>query len=123
MRVLVIGAGLGGLSLAHGLRAAGVDVAVHERSSRSGPQPASYGIHVDGHGNRALHACLPAENWAMYDESTTPAPDVVRFRDPSLEVLTDLSAAPPPTSPTRSPTGAPCAGRTCTGHSCTDSTT
>ena len=31
LRVLVIGAGLGGLCLAQGLRKAGVDVAVYER--------------------------------------------------------------------------------------------
>jgi 2-polyprenyl-6-methoxyphenol hydroxylase-like FAD-dependent oxidoreductase len=90
MRVVIIGAGLGGLTLAHGLRTAGIDTAVYERSPRTGPAPASYGIHVDAHGNRALHACLPAENWTLYDASTVAAPDVVRFRDPSLRILTDL---------------------------------
>ncbi|HZZ48404.1 MAG TPA: NAD(P)/FAD-dependent oxidoreductase [Pseudonocardia sp.] len=93
MRVIIIGAGLGGLTLAHGLRTAGVEVAVYERSPRNGPQPASYGIHINAHGNRALHACLPAENWAMFDVNSVSAPDVVRFRDRNLEVLTDLQLA------------------------------
>jgi 2-polyprenyl-6-methoxyphenol hydroxylase-like FAD-dependent oxidoreductase len=91
MRVIIIGAGLGGLTLAHGLRADGIDTAVYERSPRTGPQPPSYGIHVNAHGNRALHACLPTENWAAFDDSTVSAPDVVRFRGPSLRVLTDLA--------------------------------
>ena len=34
MRVIVIGAGLGGLCLAHGLRKAGIDVQVSERQVR-----------------------------------------------------------------------------------------
>ena len=42
MRVLIIGAGLGGLTLLHGLRTAGVDAHVYERSPRHGGQPASY---------------------------------------------------------------------------------
>ena len=95
MRVAIIGAGLGGLALAHGLHAAGIEVAVYERSPRTGPQPASYGIHINGHGNQALHACLPAENWAMFDQSSVAAPDVVRFRDHSLGVLTTLGLSSP----------------------------
>ncbi|WP_433781448.1 FAD-dependent oxidoreductase [Actinomycetospora sp. CA-101289] len=90
MRVIIIGAGLGGLTLAHGLRGAGIEVAVYERNLRAGPQPASYGIHINGHGNRALHACLPAENWDRYDCGAVPAPDVVRFRAPTLATLTAL---------------------------------
>jgi 2-polyprenyl-6-methoxyphenol hydroxylase-like FAD-dependent oxidoreductase len=95
MRVVIVGAGLGGLALAHGLLAAGVEVAVHERSSRTGPQPASYGIHINDHGNRAMHACLPAENWARFDRSAVPAPNAVRFRDQDLTVLTDLELGSP----------------------------
>lgn len=93
MRVVIVGAGLGGLTLAHGLRTAGLDPTVYERSAREGAQPPSYGIHVNAHGNRALHACLPAENWAMYDDHAVAAPDVVRFRDRSLAVLTELEPA------------------------------
>ena len=95
MRVLIIGGGLGGLTLAHGLRAAGIDVAVHERSPRTGPQPTSYGIHLNDHGNRALHACLPEENWRLYDDTSVAAPNVVRFRGTDLATLTDLHLSAP----------------------------
>jgi 2-polyprenyl-6-methoxyphenol hydroxylase-like FAD-dependent oxidoreductase len=95
MRVLIIGGGLGGLALAHGLRNSGIGVAVHERGSRTGPQPAGYGIHINDHGNRALHACLPEENWRAYDQTSVPAPNVVRFRDTDLDTLTELQLSTP----------------------------
>jgi 2-polyprenyl-6-methoxyphenol hydroxylase-like FAD-dependent oxidoreductase len=90
MRVMIIGAGLGGLTLAHGLRGAGIDVQVFERSSSAGAQPASYGLHLDADGLRALHSCLPAENWERFTAAAGPARDFVRFHDPQLRLLAML---------------------------------
>jgi 2-polyprenyl-6-methoxyphenol hydroxylase-like FAD-dependent oxidoreductase len=87
MRVLIIGAGLGGLTLLHGLRRAGIDACVYERSPRHGGQPASYGIHLDADGLRALHDSLPAANWKQIDADATPAPMIIRFHDPRGGVL------------------------------------
>jgi 2-polyprenyl-6-methoxyphenol hydroxylase-like FAD-dependent oxidoreductase len=87
MRTLIIGAGLGGLCLAHGLRRAGVDVEVFERRPSPADQPSSYGIHLNADGLRALHACLPAENWARLVEAAAPARDLVRFHDQQLRGL------------------------------------
>ncbi|MFD9733302.1 FAD-dependent oxidoreductase [Umezawaea sp. NPDC059074] len=87
MRALVIGAGLGGLTLAHGLLRAGVEVTVFERSGSAGAQPASYGLHLDANGLGAAHACLPAENWAILDRVAAPARDAVTFRDKDLHPL------------------------------------
>ncbi|MEC3978242.1 FAD-dependent oxidoreductase [Amycolatopsis sp. H20-H5] len=64
MRVIVIGAGLGGLTLAHGLRRAGVDVAVYERDGALG-RPQGVSLHVDDRGSAALRACLPPAHAAM----------------------------------------------------------
>jgi 2-polyprenyl-6-methoxyphenol hydroxylase-like FAD-dependent oxidoreductase len=90
MRVLIIGAGLGGLTLLHGLRRGGIDARVYERSPHQGAQPASYGIHLDANGLRALHESLPAVNWKMIDAVGVPAPMIVRFHDPRRGVLATL---------------------------------
>lgn len=87
MKVVIAGAGLGGLCLAHGLRQAGLDVQVLERRPSTADQPASYGIHLDPYGLRALRACLPAANWNQLTSSSVPALDVVRFRDQQLRPL------------------------------------
>lgn len=87
MRVLIIGAGLGGLTLAHGLRSAGIDAQVFERRPTPADQPSSYGIHLDADGLRALHACLPAENWKMLTDASVPARALVRFHDQQLRAL------------------------------------
>jgi 2-polyprenyl-6-methoxyphenol hydroxylase-like FAD-dependent oxidoreductase len=94
VKVLIAGAGLGGLCLAHGLRQAGADVQVLERRPSPADQPASYGIHLNQDGLAALHACLPASNWAQLDAAAPPARDVVRFWDQRLRVLTEVDHEP-----------------------------
>jgi len=87
MRVAIVGAGLGGLCLAHGLRRTGIETVVLERHPTPAARPASYGIHLNADGLRALHACLSEQNWARLVETTVPAPDIVRFHDQQLRVL------------------------------------
>ncbi|WP_163508059.1 FAD-dependent oxidoreductase [Fodinicola acaciae] len=70
-RIIIAGAGIGGLALAHALRREGMDVVVYERdevvrtagvaggSARARNQ--GYRIHIDMNGNAALEACLPPE--------------------------------------------------------------
>lgn len=66
MRVIVIGAGLGGLTLAQGLRRAGIDVAVYERDDALG-RAQGVSLHVDDRGANALRACLPSAHAAMVE--------------------------------------------------------
>ncbi len=94
MKVLIAGAGLGGLCLAHGLRQAGIEVQVLERRPSPADQPASYGIHLNRDGLAALHACLPAQNWTQLDAAAQPARDVVRFWDQRLRVLAEANHEP-----------------------------
>jgi 2-polyprenyl-6-methoxyphenol hydroxylase-like FAD-dependent oxidoreductase len=66
VRVIVIGAGVGGLTLAQRLRQAGVDVAVFERDGPA-TRPQGVSVHLDDRGRSALRACLPPANLAMVE--------------------------------------------------------
>ncbi|WP_051116316.1 FAD-dependent oxidoreductase [Amycolatopsis nigrescens] len=59
MRVVVIGAGLGGLCLAQGLLRAGVEVAVYERDAAISARFQGYRIGLAEQGESALRDCLP----------------------------------------------------------------
>ena len=54
MRVLIIGAGLGGLALAEGLMNAGFDVTVFERDESLTSRPQGYRISIRSLGMNAL---------------------------------------------------------------------
>ncbi|MEV6638214.1 NAD(P)/FAD-dependent oxidoreductase [Actinoplanes sp. NPDC051470] len=72
LKVMIIGGGIGGLCLAHGLRRAGVPVTVHERTEARTDWLQGYRIHINPHGARALEACLPPEGWKTFLD-TVPA--------------------------------------------------
>ncbi|GAA3592757.1 NAD(P)/FAD-dependent oxidoreductase [Nonomuraea rosea] len=94
MRVIVVGAGLGGLTLAQGLRLAGIDVVVYERDGEHG-RPQGVSLHIDHRGTRALRACLPRGHLAMA-EATMGGP-----RDHTLRVSErdgELVVAPTPSA-------------------------
>jgi 2-polyprenyl-6-methoxyphenol hydroxylase-like FAD-dependent oxidoreductase len=60
-RVLISGAGIGGLALAQALRRGGADVAVHEQDPSPKTRDQGYRLHIDQNGNAALRACLPPD--------------------------------------------------------------
>ncbi|HXT89914.1 MAG TPA: NAD(P)/FAD-dependent oxidoreductase [Trebonia sp.] len=63
MKVAVIGAGIGGLTLAQGLMRAGIDVTVYERDSALDSRGQGYRIHL--HASAALEACLPPDLYEL----------------------------------------------------------
>ena len=65
-RVLIVGGGVGGLALAQGLHGAGVPVEVFERDVEADDWLLGYRIHVNRHGSRALHRCLPRPLWEAF---------------------------------------------------------
>ncbi|MEJ2865917.1 NAD(P)/FAD-dependent oxidoreductase [Actinomycetospora flava] len=73
MKVIIIGAGTGGMCLAHGLRRAGIDVAVHERDRTRTSGLHGYRVGISPNGARALKACLDPELFATF-VATTAAP-------------------------------------------------
>ena len=73
-RVLVIGAGTGGLALAHGLVRAGIDVQVFERDIVRTDGLHGYRVGIDPDGSRALHALLPPELYDTFVATCARAP-------------------------------------------------
>ncbi|WP_228011412.1 FAD-dependent oxidoreductase [Nonomuraea phyllanthi] len=92
MRVIVVGAGLGGLALANGLRRAGIDVAVHESDPSPRIRRQGYRLHLSETGIGALAEVMAAGRRAAFLATAhTPCPRFVRL-DPTLQVLEVLEA-------------------------------
>ena len=67
---MIIGGGIGGLCLAQGLRRAGIGVTVYERTVTRTDWLQGYRIHINPHGSRALHDCLPPAAWQRFLDSS-----------------------------------------------------
>ncbi|WP_033330810.1 FAD-dependent oxidoreductase [Streptomyces novaecaesareae] len=93
MKVLVAGAGLGGLCLAHGLLRAGVDVRVHEREDGPHSRYQGFRIALNGHGLAALHACLPERLHALLAAVSGPMAGERRAVDHLLGEVRSLGRA------------------------------
>jgi 2-polyprenyl-6-methoxyphenol hydroxylase-like FAD-dependent oxidoreductase len=91
IRVLIVGAGTGGLCLAHGLQRAGIDVAVYERDRTRTDGLHGYRVGIDPDGSRALHACLPPELFATFMATCARAP---RFFNILTEQLDEVLSLP-----------------------------
>ncbi len=88
LRVAVIGGGIGGLCLAHGLRRAGVDVTVYERTVVRDDWLQGYRIHINPAGSRALQSCLPTALWQEFLATAgTPAAGFGFFTEHLDELL------------------------------------
>ncbi|WP_279582617.1 NAD(P)-binding protein [Fodinicola feengrottensis] len=74
MRVIIIGAGTGGMCLAHGRRRAGVEVSVYERDRTPTGGLFGYRVGIDPTGNRALRDCLPPELFDTFLATCARAP-------------------------------------------------
>jgi 2-polyprenyl-6-methoxyphenol hydroxylase-like FAD-dependent oxidoreductase len=93
LRVLIIGAGTGGLCLAQGLKQAGIDVAVYERDRTRADGLQGYRVGIDADGSRALHACLPPELFATFVATCARAP---RYFNILTERLDEVLSLPLP---------------------------
>jgi 2-polyprenyl-6-methoxyphenol hydroxylase-like FAD-dependent oxidoreductase len=87
LNVMVIGAGTGGLALAHGLRAAGVSVRVFERDRKLTDRLQGYRLTINANGARALESSLPKENFEHYISASAKVSTAVSFLDHKLRRL------------------------------------
>jgi 2-polyprenyl-6-methoxyphenol hydroxylase-like FAD-dependent oxidoreductase len=74
LRVMVIGAGTGGLALAHGLKQLGMNVTVYERDRTARDGPGGYRVGISPAGSRALKACLPSPVYDLFVATSARAP-------------------------------------------------
>ncbi|WP_442942744.1 FAD-dependent oxidoreductase [Nocardia sp. NBC_01503] len=88
-RILIAGAGVGGLALAQALRRGGFDVAVHEQDPTPRIRNQGFRIHIDPNGNRALRACLPPAVFALVR-------DISGADDDTVAMYTDQRKPLPP---------------------------
>ncbi|KEF20724.1 FAD-binding monooxygenase [Streptomyces rimosus] len=75
MHVMIIGAGTGGLALAHGLRRAGIACTVFERDRTRGGGLQGYRVGIDHDGSRALSRLLPPELFDTFVATCARTPD------------------------------------------------
>jgi 2-polyprenyl-6-methoxyphenol hydroxylase-like FAD-dependent oxidoreductase len=89
---MVIGAGTGGLALAHALRASGIAVRVFERDHNLTGRPQGYRLTINARGARALQSCLPKANFEHYVAASAKVSTAVSFFDHKLRRLLFVEA-------------------------------
>ena len=94
LQVMIIGAGTGGLCLAHGLHAAGIEVRVFERDRTPVDRIQGYRLTISATGNRALHACLPQANFDRFVAASATPNSAVSFMDHRLRRLLRIPIPP-----------------------------
>src|SRR2546422_11454385 len=87
IHVAIIGGGTGGLCLAQALHRAGVSVAVYERSRTRTERLQGYRVHINPHGSRALHECLPPDRWQAFVDTVGTSAGAFGFVTEQLDEL------------------------------------
>jgi 2-polyprenyl-6-methoxyphenol hydroxylase-like FAD-dependent oxidoreductase len=87
VKVAIVGGGIGGLALAHGLLAAGVDVRLHERDADPSRRRQGYRIHISDVGGQALAELLPAPVHRRVVETASRPGDLLAGFDDQLDPL------------------------------------
>jgi 2-polyprenyl-6-methoxyphenol hydroxylase-like FAD-dependent oxidoreductase len=91
--VMIIGGGIGGLCLAQGLHHAGIPVTVYERTETRTDWLQGYRIHINPHGSRALHDCLPPPAWQRFLDTVSVSDGGFGFTTEQLHDLLRFAGA------------------------------
>ena len=97
LHVVIIGGGIGGLTLAQGLKKFGVSTAVYERDRTRTDRVQGYRVHINPTGSLALHECLPAPLFDTFARTCGKPAEGIRFVTEQMKVLLALDGrnAPP----------------------------
>jgi 2-polyprenyl-6-methoxyphenol hydroxylase-like FAD-dependent oxidoreductase len=87
MRILIIGAGIGGLCLAQALKKQGIQFTIWERNPDADSWLQGYRINVNPIGSRALFQCLPEHLWEAFLAATADKKDGIAFLTEKMELL------------------------------------
>jgi salicylate hydroxylase len=85
--ILIIGGGIGGLTLAQGLKRAGVSAAVYERDRTLTDRLQGYRVHISPTGSLALHECLAPHLFEVFDRTCGAPTTAVRFFTEQMRLL------------------------------------
>jgi len=87
LRVIIIGAGTGGLALAHALIQAGINVRVFERDRTKQNERGGYRVGISPAGSRALKACVPASVYDLFVATSARPPRTFNMLTENFEEL------------------------------------
>ncbi len=90
LHVVIIGGGIGGLTLAQGLKKSGVSAAVYERDRTRTDCVQGYRVHINPTGSLALHECLPAPLFDAFTRTCGKPAEGIRFVTEQMKVLLAL---------------------------------
>ncbi|PKK36739.1 hypothetical protein BWI96_10195 [Siphonobacter sp. SORGH_AS_0500] len=87
LHVAIIGAGLGGLCLAHGLKKHGISFSIFERDDSPTSRPQGYRIRIDHTGQSALQHCLSTSAYTAFVSSCALPSTHVQTLTPQLKLI------------------------------------
>src|SRR5215472_18161496 len=87
LQVVIIGGGIGGLTLAQGLKKSGVSAVVYERDRTRTDRVQGYRVHINPTGSLALHECLPAPLFKAFTRTCGRSSEGIRFVTEQMKVL------------------------------------
>ena len=93
LHVIVIGGGIGGLTLAQGLKKYGVSVTVYERDHTRTDRVQGYRVHINPAGSLALHECLPPDLFETFTHTGGKRSGGIRFLTEQMETLLSIDFA------------------------------
>jgi salicylate hydroxylase len=101
--VLIIDGGIDGLTLAQGLKQAGISAAVYERGRTVNDRLHGYRVHISPTGSLAMHECLTPHRFDAFDRTCGAPSMAVRFFTEQMRVLLafegDFAAGTDPADP------------------------